>query len=100
MDDNSRISLTKPGDNTQGWRDPATGEIYPNQPNQQASYIPQGSPVQQGVPQPANNGWQNGGFSQPQNVQQSYPQQNVPYQQPYQGVPQPYQQDASRYSSR
>ena len=97
MDDNQRVSLTKPSgassENTQGWRDPATGEIYPNQPAQQSNY------AQQAVPQPTNNVWQQGGFAQqgyaqPQNVQ-PYPQQNVPYQQPNQGIPQPYQQDAA-----
>ena len=97
MDDNSRISLTKPdgtpADNTQGWRDPATGEVYPNQPGtpvQQGSPVQQAAPAQQGVPQPANNGWQQPGFSQPQPAQQSYAQ-------PYQGSVQQsvyYQQDA------
>lgn len=99
MDDNSRISLTKPSgngtaENTQGWRDPATGEVYPTQPG-----VPQNQYAQpQGVPQPVNNGWQQSGYSQPQNVnaQQGYSQpQNIPYQgQPYQqdAMPQQYQQ--------
>ena len=82
MDNNERISLTKPSGvpagNTQGWRDPATGEIYPNQPVQQAA--PQ---MNNAVLQPMNG------------VQQGYPQQNVPYPQPVQGYPQPYQQDAN-----
>lgn len=88
MNENERISLTKPSgqNNTaqQGWRDPATGEIYPQPP--QTSQVPQASQQyaqpqnSQGVPQPVNNGsWQ--GYSQPQ------------YSQPQQGYPQTYQQD-------
>ncbi len=101
MDDNSRISLTKPSegtapaDNGQGWRDPATGEVYPSQPGVQQV---QQTQQPQSIPQPMNNGWQQPGFSQPHamNVQQGYSQpQNVPYQQPYQqqdAMPQQYQQ--------
>lgn len=83
MNENERVSLTKPsGQNNsapQGWRDPATGEIYPQAPQASQQYAqPQNT---QGVPQPVNNGgWQ--GFSQ----QQSYAQ-------PQQGYPQTYQQD-------
>ena len=73
MDENSRVSLTKPSGqaSTQGWRDPATGEIYP----QQAQY--------QQAPQPAQPYQQ---YAQPaQNVQpaQQYPQgmqNNIPQQ--------------------
>lgn len=83
MDENERISLTKPsaqGNNTtQGWRDPATGEIYPQPPQASQQYAqPQNT---QGIPQPVNNGsWQ--GYSQPQS-----------YTQPQHAYPQTYQQD-------
>ncbi len=101
MDDNSRVILSKPegapDDNTQGWRDPATGEIYPSQPGvQQAQQVQQAQSVQpQGVPQPANNGWQQPGFAQPQSVPQPQPIQQQGYApvQPaqQQSVPQQYQ---------
>lgn len=57
MNENERISLTKPSGSDsiqpQGWRDPATGEIYP-QPQPQYS--------QAGVPQPAGQNY----YTQPQ----------------------------------
>ncbi|MGN1339973.1 MAG: NINE protein [Oscillospiraceae bacterium] len=104
MNDSNRVSLVKPGGTSsdsasQGWRDPATGEIYPNSPapsvqqgsyaadNNQTGYVP-GYGQNGSVQQPMNNGWQNGGT-----VQQGYPQQNTPYQQ-YQAAPQTYQPDA------
>ncbi len=86
MDENSRISLTKPTDNggaqSQGWRDPSTGEVYPSQPVQQQ---PQSAGVQYQQPQ--------GTYQQqaPQQYQQEYPQQQSyqapqpTYQQPIQG---------------
>lgn len=81
MDENSRVSLTKPTGQTgqtvqggnQGWRDPATGEIYAQQPVQY-----------QQAPQQVN--WQ--GQSQ-NNAYQPYRQDAVPqggYQQPVQPV--------------
>ena len=131
MDENSRVSLTKPTgqsgqaaqpgqpsqpgqpghqmNNNQGWRDPATGEIYPQQPGQyqqpaqpvqpvqpsqpyQQAYaqpVPTVQPVQypQGVPQQAQqvNNWQ--GYQQPA-AYQPYPQEAMPqgnYRQPING---------------
>lgn len=128
MDENSRVSLTKPTgqsgqaaqpvqpsqpgqpgpqmNNNQGWRDPATGEIYPQQPGQyqqpvqsvqpvqpsqpyQQAYAQPVPPVQypQGVPQQAQqvNNWQ--GYQQPA-AYQPYPQEAMPqgnYRQPING---------------
>lgn len=100
MEENSRVSLTKPVGQpnqspTQGWRDPATGEIYPQQPGQyqqpqQAqqpqSYAQFAQPVQpvQPVPQYPQ------GFTNniPQQVCQPYPQEAMPqggYQRPFNG---------------
>ena len=99
MDENSRVSLTKPtgqasqagqtvqGGN-QGWRDPATGEIYAQQPVQYQQAPQQAQPYQQ--------------YAQPVQPAQTYPQgvpNNIPQQVNWQGQSQnnayqPYRQDA------
>lgn len=64
MDDNSRISLTKPtdGNDTQGWRDPSTGEVYPQAPQASQTAQPQQSvpyqPQYQQPYQPQQGGYQ------------------------------------------
>ncbi len=84
MDENSRVSLTKPTGQasqagqtvqggTQGWRDPATGEIYAQQPVQYQQAPQQAQPYQQ-YAQPV----------QPVQPAQTYPQGG--YQQPVQPV--------------
>ena len=95
---NSKVSLTKPNNqpvnNTQGWRDPATGEIYPQQPSQYQQAQPAhpyqqtyAQPVQQypqGNPQPVNNP----NIYQQNPVYQPYQQEATPqhnYQQPING---------------
>lgn len=77
MEDNSRINLTKPED-SQGWRDPSTGEVYPGQ---------QSTPYQQ-----QDQSYQNAQYQQ-QGVAYQQPQPSMQYQQPvYQQPQQPYQQ--------
>lgn len=87
MNDNERISLTKPSaqnNTSQGWRDPATGEIYPQPPHASQQYSqPQNT---QGIPQPMNNGSVQG-YAQPQQGYPAYQQDIAPqqvYQQPVQ----------------
>ncbi|CCY17461.1 putative uncharacterized protein [Eubacterium sp. CAG:786] len=97
MDDNSRISLTKPtdGNDTQGWRDPSTGEVYPQapqasqtaQPQQSVPYQPAGQPYQAPQSAPVQGGYQPQYQQAPQGYQPQYQQ---PYQ-PQQGGYQPYQ---------
>ena len=89
MDDNSRINLTKQVDNTnsQGWRDPSTGEVYPSQAAPQQA-APQPQSVQYQQPQSVQ-------YQQPSQPVYQQPQQSQPvYQQPqqYQPAPQQYQQ--------
>ena len=102
MDENSRVSLTKPTGQasqagqtvqggTQGWRDPATGEIYAQQPVHYQQAPQQAQPYQQ-YAQPV----------QPVQPAQTYPQgvpNNIPQQVNWQGQSQnnayqPYRQDA------
>lgn len=94
MDDNSRINLTKQSEGTdsQGWRDPSTGEVYPSQAAPQSQPQPQSVQYQQ--PQPQSVQYQQPAYQQPQSVQYQQPvypqpQQSQPvYQQPqYQQAP-------------
>lgn len=92
MNDSNRVSLTKPENSSsanpsQGYRDPATGEIYPNRPDsvQQGSFVPgnsQGGYVQNGAVQ---QGFQQGYIQQTPYQQEPMPQM---YQQQYQPVQQ------------
>lgn len=90
MDENSRVSLTKPHNtaDSQVNRDPATGEIYPQAQPQPQYYQPN-----QGIPQqvnPSNSGW---GFQQPsQNVQPAQPQPGYQQMNQQEVMPQGYQQ--------
>ncbi len=87
MDDNSRVNLVKP--NQEGWKDPATGEVYPggNPTAAQSNTYPQQNNA---YPQQSNvYPQQNSAYPQQGNA---YPQQSNVYPQQANAYPQPVQQ--------